>query len=78
MSPHDIEYYRERALTERALAKAAERQNVAEIHEELAKQYEALAEHPELLGPVSLSEHWSVGKGTKKALRVDEGLVVLR
>lgn len=42
MSPHDIEYYRERALAEHALAKAAEGRHVAEIHEELAKQYEAL------------------------------------
>ena len=44
MYPIDAEYYRERAISERALAKAAERQNVAEIHEELARQYEALVE----------------------------------
>lgn len=48
MSPHDTEYYRERANAERALAKSAEHRHVAEIHEELAKQYEALAAHPEL------------------------------
>ena len=44
----DLEYYRQRAAAERELAQAAERADVAAIHEELARQYEALAEHPEL------------------------------
>lgn len=48
MYPADVEYYRQRAISERALAKAANRQNVAEIHEELARQYEALVEHDAL------------------------------
>ena len=58
MLPHDLEYYRDRARTERALAKAAERRDVADIHEELAKQYEALVRHPELLRPAF---NWSAG-----------------
>jgi hypothetical protein len=48
MSRDDGSYYRERAQTERAMALASERQNVREIHEELARQYEALAEQAEL------------------------------
>lgn len=48
MSSKDIEYYREQAATERGMAKAADRQNVREIHEELARQYEALVEQGEL------------------------------
>ena len=44
----DVEYYRGRALTERALAKDAGRADVAAIHEELARQYEALVERAEL------------------------------
>ena len=50
MTP-DVEYYRERMIKERALAKASERKNVAEIHEELARQYEALVAHAELRLP---------------------------
>ena len=48
MYSNDLEYYRQRAIRERALAKEAERQDVAEIHEELARQYEALVEQDEL------------------------------
>lgn len=48
MSGDDTSYYRQRAVTERAMALAAERQNVREIHEELARQYEALVEQAEL------------------------------
>ena len=48
MTANDASYYRQRAVTERALALAAERQNVREIHEELARQYEALVEQAEL------------------------------
>jgi hypothetical protein len=51
MSQDDLEYYRRRASTERALAKASERANVSAIHEELAHQYEALVEHEELRPP---------------------------
>ena len=48
MSSHDIEYYRQRAVDERAMALKAERRNVAAIHEELARQYQALVEQAEL------------------------------
>jgi hypothetical protein len=48
MSAEDTEYYRYRAATERALAKASDRTNVAAIHEELARQYEALVDQLEL------------------------------
>ena len=41
-------YYRQRAVTERAMALSAERQNVREIHEELARQYEALVNQADL------------------------------
>ena len=48
MPSHDLEYYRERAATERRLAAASENLDVAAIHEELATQYEALVEQGEL------------------------------
>jgi len=47
MSDYDTRYYRERAVTERAMALASERQEVCEIHEELARQYDALVEQAE-------------------------------
>ncbi len=48
MSDHDTRYYQERAIAERALALASERQDVREIHEELARQYDALVEQAQL------------------------------
>ena len=48
MSSSDASYYRQRAVTERAMALSAERENVREIHEELARQYEALVDQAEL------------------------------
>jgi hypothetical protein len=54
MSPHDVEYYRERAIAERTLAKASDQANVAAIHEELARQYEALVDHVELRPPLRI------------------------
>lgn len=50
MSSDDIGYYRQRAITERVNAKRAERAEIAEIHEELARLYDALVEH-EVLRP---------------------------
>ena len=44
----DTEYYRQRAVRERELALKSERQNVAAIHEELARQYQALVDKAEL------------------------------
>lgn len=48
MFPVDLEYFQQRAAAERVLAEAADNHNVAEIHEELARQYDALVEHDEL------------------------------
>ena len=48
MSSNEIDYYRKRANDERRLALAARRQNVAAIHEELAKHYQALVDQAEL------------------------------
>jgi hypothetical protein len=44
----DTNYFRRRAVSERAMASAADRQDVREIHEELARQYEALVAQPTL------------------------------
>jgi hypothetical protein len=48
MTSDDIEYYRARSVEERAAAADASQSNVAAIHEELARLYDALAEQPEL------------------------------
>ena len=48
MSSKDIEYYRQRAADERALALKAERREVAAIHEELARQYQAMVDDQQL------------------------------
>ena len=45
---NDAEYYRERARVERNLADEADRSDVADIHLELARLYEAMVEQPEL------------------------------
>ena len=50
MSSEDINYYRQRAITERLHAKLAQRAEIAEIHAELARLYDALVEH-EVLRP---------------------------
>ena len=43
---NDLEYYRQRATAERKLALVADRQEVAEIHLELARLYDALVDQP--------------------------------
>ena len=48
MSPRNADYYRQRVITERAMAAASGRADVAVIHEELARQYEALIDQVEL------------------------------
>ena len=48
MSSTDIDYYRERANAERGMVLAASQQNVAAIHEELARQYQALVDQSAL------------------------------
>jgi len=60
VSHDDVEYYRQRALSERTLAESADRRIVAEIHTELARQYEALIEQADLrpasrIAPLRLS-----------------------
>ena len=50
----DNHYYRERAATERAMALTSEQREVREIHEELARQYEALVEQAELRPTLSI------------------------
>ena len=47
MSSMDAEYFRGRAARERVLARAAPQPNVAAIHEELARQYDALVDQAE-------------------------------
>lgn len=44
MSQSDTEYYRRRAVDERAAALQADNADVAAIHQELARQYQALAD----------------------------------
>lgn len=48
MSSADRDYYRQRATAEREIALKAGRRDVAAIHEELARQYDALVDQPEL------------------------------
>ena len=48
MSPEESDYYRARAEQEREAARNADEQYVAEIHLQLARHYEALAEEPGL------------------------------
>ena len=43
-----VQYYRQRANEERELAKGAGRADVAAIHDELARQYDALVNRAEL------------------------------
>jgi hypothetical protein len=46
MISNDIDYYRARAIEEREQALAADRQDVAAIHLELARLYDALVNEP--------------------------------
>lgn len=48
MSDQDEDYYRARAIEERKAAADASQAEVAMIHEELARLYEALAQQPAL------------------------------
>jgi pyridoxine/pyridoxamine 5'-phosphate oxidase len=48
MSESETEYYRRRAAEERAMALKSERSDVAAIHQELAKQYQALVDQAQL------------------------------
>ena len=44
MDERDVAYYRQRAITERRMAFEAGRSDVAAVHEELAKHYQALVD----------------------------------
>ena len=55
MSTNDTEYYRQRAVEERASALKSENYNVALIHEELARQYQALVDRAELRPTLSIA-----------------------
>lgn len=48
MSQRDVDYYRGRAIEEREMALAADRQDVAAIHLELACLYDALVQVPSI------------------------------
>lgn len=52
MDDLDVAYYRQRAIDERYRALEASRSNVAVIHMELAKQYQALVDQAELRSPL--------------------------
>lgn len=52
MGGNDTDYYRRRAANERLMATAAIGVEVAAIHEELARQYQALADQDELRPPL--------------------------
>ena len=54
MSSDDIAYYRERARIERERAKTSANADIAEIHEELARLYDALIEHESLRPPLQI------------------------
>jgi hypothetical protein len=51
MLENETAYYRQRAVTERVTARSASRKEVAAIREELARQYQALADQHELRPP---------------------------
>ena len=55
MSPIDVEYYRARAIEERERALAADQQEVAEIHLELARLYDALVNEPAIRPKLSIT-----------------------
>ena len=69
MSPDDVEYYRQRAVFERALAETITLANVAAIHEELARQYEALVAHAELRDNLNLPTAWKSQRFSKEEAR---------
>lgn len=55
MSPQrDVDYYRSRSIEEREQALAANRQDVADIHLELARLYDALVTEPAIRPTLSV------------------------
>jgi hypothetical protein len=55
MSASDLEFYRRRARDERQRAQQSQNADVALIHEELARAYEALIEHDSLRPKLSVN-----------------------
>jgi hypothetical protein len=49
MSLDDVDYYRRRALEERELAAKADNPEAANAHQKLAKHYEGLVAHADML-----------------------------
>jgi hypothetical protein len=49
MSAKDVEYYRRRALQERERAAKADSAEAANAHQELARHYEGLVAHADML-----------------------------
>ena len=65
MSSEDVSYFRQRAETERERAKLSKNEDIAEIHAELARLYDAMAEHSSLrpkLSIVTPSPDWRVAQ----------------
>jgi hypothetical protein len=52
---NDTEYYRRGAVDERAMALKSDRRDVAAIHEELARQYQALVDQAGLRPKIGLN-----------------------
>jgi len=67
MSGDDTSYYRQRAIDERANALRADRADVAAIHEELARLYQALVDSAELrAGVPSVGTEWEAERVAKR------------
>jgi hypothetical protein len=62
MSDEDVQYFRKRAAEERALASQSAGKHIAEIHLDLARQYEALADERALRPRLHLN--WSGQAGS--------------
>jgi hypothetical protein len=79
MQGRDVAYYKERAAAERKLAAASENEDVAAIHEELARQYEALVEQADLrptlriVVPTESSEREGLGVSHEKSAATQLG-----
>lgn len=63
MSSTDTDYYRARAIEERKQALVADRKNVAEIHLELARLYDALENEPAIRPTLRISTQKSSAVG---------------
>ena len=62
MGPDDSDYYRARAIEERWQAQDAGQASVARIHQELAIQYDALADQLELRPSAAVTAAAAIGR----------------